>query len=335
MFKNTGLLYPIKVRISRYPGATLARRIMDCRYKPLVRQCPNRDAGSMKPFKALTAYEQLVAYLREEITQGELSGHMPGIRSIAKSLGVSSNTVVAAVECLEREGFIEAQGQGRRSRIVIPEDFVKPGFQVTLLPYERADIQLDYVVEIQRRLKNNGYHVRVADKSLMEMGMNVNRIARMVAKMRTDAWVVFSSPQEVLEWFVSRSIPTFALLGRFRRLPMAAIGLDKTPAFRATVRRLAELGHRRIVLLQPRHNREPVPSRLIRESLEEMEAHGIKTGQYNIPSWDQSPGGLRRCLDSLFAVSPPTAIVFDRPNELIGAQLYLAHKKIFAPQDIS
>jgi DNA-binding LacI/PurR family transcriptional regulator len=289
----------------------------------------------MKSFKALTAVEQLVEYLREEIVSGELSGNMPGVRKLARSIGASSNTVVAAVAELKRGGFIEPQGHGRRSRIVIPDTCVKPGFRVTLLLYERADVQLDYAVEIQRRLKENGYHVRVADKSLMELGVNVNRIARMVEKMQSDAWVVFSCPEKILEWFVSRSIPTFALFGRFRRLPIAAIGLDKSPAFRAAVRRLAELGHQRIVLLQPRHNLEPVPSRLIRESLEEMQAHGIKTGAYNIPTWEQSPRGLRRCLDSLFAVTPPTAIIFDRANELIGAQLYLARKGILAPQHIS
>lgn len=130
-------------------------------------------------------------------------------------------------------------------------------------------------------------------------------------------------------------MPAFALFGRFRRLPLAATGLNKAPAFRAAVRRLAELGHRRIVLFQPKHNREPTHSLLVRESLEEMKANGIKTGPYNIPDWEQSPAGLRRCLDSLFAVSPPTAIIFDRPNELIFAQSALAQKKILAPRDIS
>jgi DNA-binding LacI/PurR family transcriptional regulator len=66
-----------------------------------------------------------------------------------------------------------------------------------------------------------------------------------------------------------------------------------------------------------------------------MRLNGIKTGPYNVPDWEQSPAGLRRCLDSLFATTPPTAIIFDRPNEMIGAQLYLARKKIYAPEDIS
>lgn len=289
----------------------------------------------MKPFHSLSVAEQLVAHIRQSISLGELSGAMPGIRKLAKTLGVSSNTVVVALEQLEREGFLEPQGHGRRSKIVIPDNYSKPAFRVTLLPFERADIQQEYVVEIQRRLKYEGYDVHVAEKSLVDMRLNVNRIARMATKTETDAWVVFSSTQEILEWFATQPIPTFALFGRFRKVPIAAMGLNKAPAFRAAIRRLVELGHRRIVLLQPKHNREPIPALLIRESLDEMNANGIKTGPYNTPEWEQTPAGLRKRLDSLFKVSPPTALILDRPNELIAAQLYLAQRGIFAPQDIS
>lgn len=107
----------------------------------------------MKPFKSLTVVEQLTAHLKEGISEGELRVNMLGIRSLADSLGVSSNTVTAAVEQLEREGFLEPQGHGRRNLIVLPEDFVRPAFRVTLLLYERDDLQLSHVAEIQQQLK--------------------------------------------------------------------------------------------------------------------------------------------------------------------------------------
>jgi DNA-binding LacI/PurR family transcriptional regulator len=289
----------------------------------------------MESFKPLTVVDQLTVHLRDAITRGDLGDRMPGIRRLATTLQVSPNTVTVALERLEREGFLKSQGHGRHSRIVLPDNFIRPSFRVTLLPYERADVALDYVVEIQRQLKEQGHYVSVAKKSLMELGMKTDRVVRMVKATKTDAWVVFSAPQEILQWFVTQSVPTFALFGRFRRLPLAAIGLNKVPAYRAAIRRLVELGHNRIVLLQPRHNREPVPALLPREALAELEAHGIKTGQYNLPDWEQNPAGLRRRLDSLFAVSPPTALILDRPNELIGAQLHLAQRGILAPRDVS
>jgi DNA-binding LacI/PurR family transcriptional regulator len=290
---------------------------------------------TLTPFHSLSAAEQLVEHLRQGILSGELSGVMPGIRKLASSLGVSPNTVIEAIGQLEREGFLEPQGHGRRSRIMFPKGVARPAFRVTLLPYERADIHLDYVIEIQRRLKEEGYDVHVTEKSLMDMRLDVGRISRMANRTKTDAWVVISAPREILEWFVKHSVPTFALFGRFRRLPMAGIGLDKVPAFRAAVRRLVELGHRRIVMLQPKHNRLPEPALLVRETLEEMEAHGIRTSPYNIPDWEPNPKGLWQRLDSLFAVSPPTAIILDRGNELMSTQQYLAQKGLFAPRDLS
>ncbi len=289
----------------------------------------------MQPFKALSAAEQLAEYIQQGILRGEWGDSMPGIRKLASTLGVSSNTVNAALELLQNKDLLIPQGQGRRTRVVIPGDGAKPTFRVAILPYERADVELDYVVEIQRRLKEAGHEVSIAGKSLVELGMKVERVARMVTGMEADAWLVLSAPQTILEWFVKHELPAFALFGRFRQLPMPGAGLNKIPAFRAAIRRLVELGHRRIVLLQPDHNRKPTYALLVRESLAEMEAHGIKTGPYNVPDWEQSPAGLRKCLDSLFALSAPTAIIFDRPNELIGAQIYLAHKNIFAPRDVS
>ena len=165
--------------------------------------------------------------------------------------------------------------------------------------------------------------------------MKVGRIARMVNRTETDSWVVFSAPQEVLECFVAHSVPTFALFGRFRRLPLAATGLDKVPAFRAAVRRLAELGHRRIVLLQPKHNREPTPALLVRETLAEMEANGIKTGPYNLPDWEDSREGFHRLLDELYRLTPPTALILDEAYHFFAAQQHLAHRGILAPQHVS
>ena len=289
----------------------------------------------MEPFTPLPVVEQLVEHLRGAIARGELGGSMPGIRHLASTLGVSSNTVAAALERLSREDFLKPQGHGRRSQIVLPEDFVRPAYRVTLLLYDREDLQVSHVAEIQQCLKEEGHVVNIADRTLVELGMKVKQIARMVNQTKTDAWVILSATQEVLEWFVNHSVPVFALFGRFRGLPLAGTGPDNVAAFRAAVRRLVELGHRRIVLLQPDHMRKPTPGLLLRETLDELESHGIQTGRYNLPDWEQTPEGLRRCLDSLFALSPPTALILDRAHEYIATHQHLARQGILTPRDVS
>lgn len=289
----------------------------------------------MKPFIPLSVVDQLAGHLREAIARGELGDSLPGIKRMASTLGVSSNTVSAALERLEQEGFLKPQGHGRRSQIVLPEGFVRPAFRVTLLLYEREDLQLSYIAEIQQRLTEKGYIVNVADQTLVGLSMNVRRIARMANQTKTDAWVIVSATQEVLEWFLTGSVPVFALFGRYRGLPLAGIAPDKVLAFRTAVRRLVELGHRRIVLLLPDHGWKPTLGLLQRETLNELESHGIQTGHYNLPDWEQTPEGLRHCLDSLYKLSPPTALVLDRAYEYIATHQYLFRRGILTPRDVS
>jgi DNA-binding LacI/PurR family transcriptional regulator len=289
----------------------------------------------VKPFKPLSLVEQVTAHLRAAIASGELAGRMPGIRTLAGTLGVSANTVVSALARLEHEGFLEQQGDGRRSLILLPDDFQGPAYRVTLLLYDREDRQVGYVSAIQEHLKNAGHLVEVADKTLVELDMKVKNIANIVQQSNCDAWVILSATQEILEWFIRHEIPAFSIFGRFRGLPLAGSGPEKVAAFRAAVRRLAELGHRRIALLQPEHMRRPTIGLLLRETLEELESHGIETGPYNLPDWEQTPAGLRHCLDSLFATSPPTALILDRPDEYLAAQQHLARQGVITPRDVS
>jgi hypothetical protein len=68
-----------------------------------------------------------------------------------------------------------------------------------------------------------------------------------VRETPADAWVVEGASQEVLEWFIQEGILAFAMFGRRRGLPIAAAGPDKTESYRVVVRRLAALGHQRMV----------------------------------------------------------------------------------------
>lgn len=165
--------------------------------------------------------------------------------------------------------------------------------------------------------------------------MKVARVVRMASRTKTDAWVTISATQEVLEWFVENRAPAFALSRRFRSLPMAGSGPDKAADFRSMVRRLVGLGHHRIVMLQPDHMRIPARGLALREILDELESHGIQTGPCHFPSWEPTPEGLRRCLDSLFEVTPPTGLILDRPCEYLAAHQHLARQGVFTPRDVS
>lgn len=291
----------------------------------------------MPPLSRQSAAEQIAAHLRDELGRGRWSGTMPGQIRLADELGVARNTVEAALRQLEREGLLENQGPGRRRLIVIP-----PGgaplrsMRVAILEYEGAlDQQVGYMVELQHALVEAGHTSFFPAKSLIELGMDVQRVARLVKRTPADAWVVCAGSREVLAWFAAQATPSFALFGRRAGLPIAATGPGKPPAYAAATRQLIEFGHRRIALLCRRIRRLPEPGRSERAFLDALEAHGIPTGDFNLPHWEESKAGFQELLESLFRVTPPTALILDEAPLFTATHHFLAKRGIQVPQDVS
>ena len=289
----------------------------------------------MKPFHPQSVVEQLAAYLRAEIQSGGLGGAMPGVGQLVKRLGVGTKTAVAALESLKSEGVIEGAGKRRRNRIVAADQGIKAGLRVRILLYEESDAHNELIVQLGYRLEQRGHRVTHAEKTLAGLKFDVNRVARMVEKNDGDAWVIQAGSKPVLEWFAARAVPAFALFGRQSQLPIASLATVKSPAVEDALRRLVELGHRRIAMLAREERRKPSPGLLERRFLEALERLGIPTGAYNLPDWEDYNGGFHACLDSLFRHTPPTALFFSEPALYFAAQQYLLGKGLVVPQDVS
>lgn len=260
---------------------------------------------------------------------------MPGIHRLAVELGLPRKPIEAALTLLEREGLLVAHGQGRKRTISVPDDFTPPSLRVGFLMGEPGDRRADYVVELHHRMIETGHTTFYPPKSMSDLGWSVSRIARMVDRASADAWVVLAGSFEVLEWFSQRELPVLAIFGRRRNLPIASVGPDKAPAYADVTRRLVHLGHRRIVLLARRMRRLPLPGASERAFLRELETHGIRPSSYHLPDWEETPSGFNDCLESLFALTPPTALIIDEVPMFIAVQRYLSELGLAAPRDVS
>jgi DNA-binding LacI/PurR family transcriptional regulator/biotin operon repressor len=292
----------------------------------------------MEPFCRLSTSEQLAGHLRRQIENGTLKGAMPGVQQLAKTLGVNSVAVGKAVQQLEHEGLVLFQGARKCRRVAQPRlsgKHTAPRLQVQILRYAPDDSKFYYNVDAQHRLMEAGHSVRFASKSLVELGMNTERIARFVSRSPADAWLVISGSREALLWFSQQEIPTFALAGRRRGIEIASTGPDKVPALRTAVRRLVELGHKRIVMLAREVRRKPEPGEFEQVFLDELAACGIQHGPYNLPDWRESAEGLRGLLASLFQHTPPTALIIEEAHTFLAAQQYLTQRGIVAPDNVS
>jgi len=282
----------------------------------------------------LSHAEQLAEHLHSEILRGKWSGSMPGILRLKDELGVNRNTIEAALKLVEKKGALKNMGTGRRRKIVLPEDHAPPALRVAVLFYDKGDEAHDLFTRFQNKLKAAGHTVVHAPKNLTDLGGNTRRLARMVKETEADAWVVAGGSGEVLQWFEQGQIPVFALYGAFGRLRIAGITANKVPAIVAATRRLIALGHRRIVMLESRATLStPGTDGVV--FLDELAAHGIETGNYNMPGWEGGFDGLYRCLESLFSHTPPTAIFLFSAAEYFATLQFLAHLGLRVPGDVS
>ncbi|MES2981209.1 MAG: substrate-binding domain-containing protein [Verrucomicrobiota bacterium] len=289
----------------------------------------------MKPFRPLNSVEQLAAYLRTEIVAGSFGDTLPGVNRLAKELAVSPKTIIAAVAQLEHEGLLRGQGERRRCKVVPLAEKAKSTLRVGILLYEPGDMVLPYQVDLRHQLQEAGLTPFFAEKSLSELGLDVERVAAFVKKSKADAWIVCAGSREILEWFASRPIPVFAQFGLFNGLPIAGMRVHKVPAMTAAVRKMIELGHKRIVMLAREERRKPQPAIYEQAFLDELEAHGIEIGPYHLPDWEQNITGFHRCLDSLFKHTPPTALLISEHTLFISARDHLAQIGIISPRDVS
>lgn len=289
----------------------------------------------MKPFVPKSVAEQVEAHLRNEILRGGLRDEIPGYRLLAERLGVNHKTMRAALALLEKNEFLVSQGSGRCSKTKLPEQQSPAGFRVTILPFEDDDRWVYYHRDILDRLAKEGHAAAFAAKTLTDLHFDVNRLERFVRDHPSDAWVVIAGSRAVLEWFAQSEIPVFALAGRTAGLPIAGATIRKSPAITTTVHRLVELGHSRVVMLVREDRRKPIPGGQEQAFLDELEAHGIQTGSYNLPDWEETIDDFHRCLASLFGRTPPTALIVDEASLFFAVLQFLAQRGLSAPRDVS
>lgn len=289
----------------------------------------------MKPFRPISTSDQLAQHLREEIQSGRLSGSMPGIKQLVQTLGVNSVATSKALKQLEHEGLLISQGRRRKRLISTTGHLTNSSLRIGFLHYDAHNELRHDSLLVRQALVDAGHTPVMPPKTMSDLGMNTDRITRMAQSIEVDAWVVYAGPAELLEWFANGNKPAFAINGRFNDVSMPAMGIRRLHVTEMLIKRLVELGHRRIVNLTREERRKPHYGKAERFFLEQLESHGIQTGSYNIPDWDDTPKGLMRCLDKLLEHTPPTAFLVSDPVFFQAVQVHLCHRGFKTPDDIS
>ena len=131
----------------------------------------------MSNLRILTAAEQVANHLREELAREVWTGTMPGGAALARELGVGRMTVDAALELLEKEGYLQAQG-GRRRRLIrqsVQSVHASGSLKVAILPLLKEDFRFDYIMDMQRCLHEEGHTVLFTRKAISDLAGDSGR----------------------------------------------------------------------------------------------------------------------------------------------------------------
>ena len=310
---------------------------------PLTAKDPNASIRrTMQPIRLLSVIEQTAEHLRQGLLAGRWCGTLPGVMQLAREFDVHPRRVRAALKQLEAEGWLASQGLGRSRRIATPGGMTKTSLRRLRVAILRHDPPLAdnpqtsvVLLEIMQSLEAAGHDVSLCKKSLLELKHDVRRSISQLAATPADAWVVESGSRPLLEWCATQPTPCLALYGRTGGLPLARTGPDAAPALRTATRHLLALGHRRIVFIVREGRRKPTPGICERTVLEELRNHGVPTGPYNLPDWEETPKGFHHLLETLFRHTPPTALIIDETPRLFAAMEFLGRHRIHIPEQVS
>ena len=276
-------------------------------------------------FKIATAAEQVAAHLKNEILHGRWTKTMPGRDRLGKDLGIDSSTIERALRHLEEQGVIRSQGAGKR-RLITLEAQKGTSKRILIIPYEADDQYGEYLIaELTHRMRASGHKPSFSDKSLVALNHDPKKVAAMMRAHPHDACIIVAGSHPVLQMAAESPTPCFALFGRMRDVKIAGTGPKKAPAIRQAVNTLYRHGHRRIVMLSKAETMEEGLSGPQLTFLDALEKNNLPSGDYNLPQWDSTPAGLRKCLESLFKVTPPTAILIDEWKLHYAIQNFLNH----------
>jgi len=294
----------------------------------------------MHPVPRLSLVDQTALHIQQGIESGLWRGAMPGVVRLAAELGVSRDTTEAALVALEARGSIVSRGRGRRRETV---EGIAPtlcrSLRIGMLLREDLGQSVSLTQEIFLKLVHDletlGHRPLLAPKSQSALGHDPGRIGRMIGRCKADAWIISGASIEVLDWFHRQGSPFIVLGGRRGDHPMATASIDPAKAIEETVDRLIAAGHRRIVLVCLPDWVRPEPGRTVRRFFNQLAAAGLPVSEYNAPYHETTPEGFERLLESLFKITPPTAMIV--PNMHYGFALtsFLGSRGMSIPRDLS
>lgn len=284
---------------------------------------------------------QAVGILSKRLRQGEWAEYLPSERSLCEELQISRKTLRAALDVLQRQGWLAVRGSRRRIIAIRPARTPRRettgrvlilGATPLDVVHQRFTIVLE---ELQRQLHRAGLDMHISISPRFGLHECERTLSKVVGQMPADCWILWSVQPETHRWCAERGLPAVVFGSCEADVRLPSVDIDNAAAAQHAVDLLRAKGHRNIALLILRS--EVVGYHEIESgftSASQKAARGMVVSR--VVYHNGTVDVICRALTSLFqGDSPPTAVVVSDALEVLTALGQLSRMGLRVPADVS
>ena len=287
----------------------------------------------------LSLVAQTAQSLRESIRAGHWRTHLPGERELCAHLQVSRPTLRAALEELQRNGWLDVSSrQRRRIRARSTASRRAQQKEIALLsacPLLNTPPPMMFVMDVLRdKLADAGYATKFHVNRACFSAQPVHALDKLVRQNPSAVWLVFGSKEPMQRWFIRQQLPCIVVGSCSPDIALPSVDVD----FRATCRHaggvLLRKGHRRLALVLPQdaYGGDVVSEAGLREAMASVPG----TAPLRVLRHDGTTTHLCSLLDeALLPPNPPTAFLVARTLHVLTVMMHLMRRGKRIPQDIA
>lgn len=211
----------------------------------------------MTPLRRTSLVDQVVAVVRQGITNARWRGELPSEATLCRELQVSRVTLRKAIAQLIRERWITAGGRGCHHRICrkSPGSAPTSGRTIRVLSPRSSPglgaVQQAAMETLAERLSAGGYRMEFEHRPLLFQRYESAAFERLDELPDTAGWILFYSTDAMQRWFAASGRPCVVAGPLHENVALSCVDPDASAAGRHAAGRLYARGFRELVYLIP------------------------------------------------------------------------------------
>jgi DNA-binding LacI/PurR family transcriptional regulator len=287
----------------------------------------------------LSLVDQTVASLRHSITSGHWQVELPGERELCDQLQVSRTTIRAALEEMQRSGWLGvADRRRRRIKMQVRRQEGSPGKRVVALLFpaslQTMHSRTMFVIDaVREHLAKDGYAAESHVQSACFSAHPARALEKLVRDHPAAVWVVFGSREPMQRWFMRRRLPVLIFGSSQPGIDIQSVDADHHAACHHAGGVFWRKGHRRIAFLMPQNafGGELDSEQGLRSALQDLPG-----AQLQVLRHDGTAAHVCALVDkALRSPQPPTAYLTSHAEHALTVMTHLIHNGKRVPQDVA